>query len=299
MGQQLELFPRMETRLPALGLVSKPPRRGRAVGLSVTVLQSGSAGNATLFRAGKTALLVDCGLGPRKLKARLAKVGMTPAEITAVLVTHEHSDHIGGCASLASKHNIPLYMTEGTLRGSAKKLRGPKVLNNVRILPVRGWLAFQDGQEVEQDPDSVDLSVDWVPVSHDGNDTVSYAVQRQNFRYGVLTDLGRITPPVQKMVASLDAMSLETNHDIDLLRMSSYPPFVIRRILGSGGHLSNSQAATLLKDCAGGRLKTILLAHISQRANDPARAVRALEPFTKGRTMLLTDYFEAIEPLEF
>jgi phosphoribosyl 1,2-cyclic phosphodiesterase len=299
MGQQLELFPRQDARLPALGLTSKTPRRGRKVGLSVTVLQSGSAGNATLVSAGKSSLLIDCGLNLKTLSARLAKVAMTPADITAVLVTHEHSDHLGGCAALASKFDVPLYMTEGTLKGGAKRLRAKKVQVQVRILPLRGWLAFEDGEEVDRDPDSVDLSVDWVPVSHDGLDTVSYAVQRRNFRYGVMTDLGRITKPAQQMVASLDAISLEANHDVDLLRMSAYPQFVIRRILGAGGHLSNSQAATLIKDCAGDRLKTILLAHISQRANDPQRAMRAIEPFSKGRNLLLTDYFQAIAPLEF
>ncbi|MDF1661747.1 MAG: MBL fold metallo-hydrolase [Planctomycetota bacterium] len=299
MGQQLELFPRQETRMPALGLISKPPRRGRDVGMSVTVLQSGSAGNATLIQAGKTNILIDCGLRPNILRKRLTGLGLTPADITAVLVTHEHGDHLGGCGSLASQFDVPLYMTEGTLKGGAKKLRSPKVRNKVRILPVRGWLAFDKGQEVDRDPDSVDLSVDWVPVSHDGLDTVSYAVQKQNFRFGVLTDLGRVTTPVQKMVSTLDAMSLEANHDIDLLRMSSYPPFVIRRILGSGGHLSNSQAAMLLKDCGGERLKTILLAHISQKANDPERAMKAIEPVAKGKELLLTDYFESIETLKF
>lgn len=299
MQEQLELFPRHEARFPTLGLISKPPKPGVEVGLSVTVLQSGSAGNATLVRGGGSAVLIDCGLSLRKLLARLDEAETRPEDLSAALITHEHSDHVSGAPALAERYNVPLYMTEGTLRG-ARGLRKHGLKARVRILPARGWLAFKDGEERDDPPDEVDLSVDWVPLSHDGQETVAYAVQRANFRFGSMTDLGEVTEPARRMLASLDAVSLESNHDVELLRMSSYPRHVIRRILGPRGHLSNAQSAAFLKESGGKRLKTVLLAHISERCNDRERALELLcAAAGTRRRVLLTEHRKAIETLEF
>lgn len=298
MGQQLELFPRHEARTPALGLISAEPGSD-SVGLTVTILQSGSAGNATLVQAAGTALLIDCGLPPKRLAPCLRDRGLQPGDLAAVLVTHEHGDHIGGCAKLSARFGVPLYMTEGTLRAGRKRLGETIARDAVRILPERGWLAFHEGLESEADPDSVDLSVDWVPVSHDGRETVSYAVQRNNFRFGVMTDLGVVTDPVRRMMRSLDAVSLETNHDVELLRMSPYPPFLKRRILGPGGHLSNAQAAALVREEAGPRLRWIFCAHISENANTTERVLAAMAPVSEDRELRLTEHRAPIAPVEF
>lgn len=298
-GDQLELFPQKTNRFPALGMISHAPKKNARADLKVTVLQSGSAGNATLVVGGGSAILIDCGLSARKLKPRLEACGLSPAGISAILVTHEHSDHIGGCASFAKQFGTPIYMTEGTLRGAPKAIRHKRVTSQIRILPVKGWLAFKNGQDVDLDPDSADLSIDWVPTSHDGLESVCYAAQRRNFRFGVITDLGKPTPAVERMLSTLDAVSLESNHDVDLLRMSGYPPFVIRRILGPKGHLSNLQAAKLLDQAGSPRLSTVLLAHISERANDRELAFKTICDAAGSRDVLMTEYRDAIDTLEF
>jgi len=278
-------------------LISAPPLPG-PVGLTVTVLQSGSAGNATLIQAGETALLIDCGLPLRVLGPRLAAQGIEPAQLAAVLVTHEHGDHLGGCAPLARRFGTALYMTEGTARGSKRLLKKKGIRECIRILPARGWLAFRQGESCDGAPDEVDLSVDWVPVSHDAQETVAYAVQRRGFRFGVITDLGRSTPPVERMLGTLDAVSLEANHDPGMLKRN-YPPFLARRVSGDEGHLSNQQAAELFARAATPRLRQVLLAHISERTNSPEIAFAELEKVMEGRKLGLTEYRKAIPALEF
>lgn len=264
-----------------LDLFATGPAVARSrVGLTFASLQSGSSGNATLVAAGGTTLLVDCGISPARLAERLAGVGRTLGQVSGVLLTHEHSDHSGGCGALARKHGVPLYATEGTALGMASQVLRKKVERDaVRFLgregPGREGLAFRDGRLVPADQPH-DLRVEWVQVPHDAREPVAFAVERKGVRVGVLTDVGHASAEVCRFVGTLDAVLLETNHDRGKLRDGPYPAALKRRISSPLGHLSNAEAARLVRDHASPRLRAVLLGHLSAVNNAPALAEGAL-----------------------
>jgi phosphoribosyl 1,2-cyclic phosphodiesterase len=248
---------------PAQLTLFAPERDARLrAGLEVTSLQSGSTGNATLVRAGKTAILIDCGLSPARLTQRLAPLGLAPADLAAIFVTHEHADHAGGAGVVSRKFGVPLWLTEGTARAAGRILKG---CAKVKHLAREGELALADG-----------LRVDWLPVPHDAEQPVAFGVERKGVRFGVLTDLGHATPAVRDWFGRLDAALLETNHDETMLDRGRYPESVKRRIASRMGHLSNAQAARLVRDHASPRLRVLLLAHLSEENNCPDRAEETL-----------------------
>lgn len=247
------------------------------VGLVATSLQSGSSGNATLVSAGRTSILIDCGISPRRLEERLAPLGRTPRELAAVFVTHEHWDHAGGCGVLSRRFRIPLYMTEGTARAAAGRIFKKKAERElVRILPRSGRLALAGGRALENEDAPGELAVEWLTVPHDAAEPVAFAVECRSVRVGVLTDLGHASRAVRAWFETLDAVLLETNHDRDMLATGSYPASLKRRIASRLGHLSNEQAAALVRDHASPRLRVLLLGHLSADNNRPERALDAL-----------------------
>lgn len=251
--------------------------------MCVTALQSGSSGNATLVSAGRTAVLVDCGISPSRLEDRLAPHGRRIQDLAAVLVTHEHSDHAGACGVLARKHGLPLYMTDGTaIQAAAHILRREEERARVKILPRSGVLAFKDGVAV--DPGGpFDLKVEWIPVPHDAMEPVAFVVERQGVRVAVLTDLGHANAQVCKLFETLDLALLETNFDPARLRDGPYPRSLKRRIGSSLGHLSNGQAARLVRDHASPRLRGVLLGHLSAENNAPDLAREAMQRALEAR----------------
>ncbi|MBI3725413.1 MBL fold metallo-hydrolase [bacterium] len=266
MPVQLALFPDVPGARRAM------PR----VGLSVASLQSGSEGNATLVAGGKTAILVDCGLSPARLRERLAGLGRRVEDLAGALVTHEHADHAGGCALAARRLGLPLYMTEGTAAEASKRiLRREKDRARVRILPPSGSLAWKDGAPVEPSREH-DLRAQWIPVPHDAEEPVAFVLERAGVRVGFLTDLGHASRAVRELVGTLDAALIEANHDPGLLRDGPYPDSVKRRIASSVGHLSNEQVAKLVRDHAGARLRVLLLGHLSRENNSPELALAAV-----------------------
>jgi phosphoribosyl 1,2-cyclic phosphodiesterase len=223
-------------------------------------------------RAGKTALLIDCGISPARLKERLAPLGLAPGALTAALITHEHSDHAGGAGALARRFGVPLHMSEGTARGACERiLRTKKEQDAVRFLPRSGRLEFDD------------VSVDWVPVPHDAREPVAFAVERKGVRFGVLTDLGHASRPVRDWFETLDAVALEANHDRDMLDAGPYPMMLKRRIASRLGHLSNEQARRLVLDHAAPRLRAIVMAHLSAENNAPQFAEEAIRDALERR----------------
>lgn len=224
-------------------------------------LGSGSAGNGLLVESGGTRLLVDCGFGLRDTEARLARLGLVPADLTGFLVTHEHADHVGGVYRFARRHGLPVWLTYGTLSATSGGVL-PEV--DCRVIDSHDALVIGD------------LEVFPFPVPHDAREPVQYVFSDGALRLGVLTDAGEVTSHMCQMLDGCDALLLECNHDRQMLANSCYPPSLKRRIGGRLGHLANDAAAGLLATIAVDRLQHVVAAHLSEQNNRPELAVAAL-----------------------
>jgi phosphoribosyl 1,2-cyclic phosphodiesterase len=230
-------------------------------------LGSGSKGNATLVRAEDTIIMVDCGFTIKETEIRLAALGVEPTQVTAVLVTHEHGDHIKGAAPFARRYKIPVYMTYGTAR--AKSLETHQQLSLI----------------CSHEPFKVGvLSIQPVIVPHDAQEPVQYVVQYKNRKLGILTDLGSYTPYVVNHYKLCDALLLECNHDLTMLRYGPYPPSLKQRVAGDYGHLNNQQAAAFLNQVDQDRLQHLVVSHVSEQNNQISLALDELaQVCRKGR----------------
>ena len=224
-------------------------------------LGSGSKGNALIVQVGETVVMMDCGFGLAATEVRLARVGLTPESLDAVLVTHEHADHIGGVARFARKYKLPIWLTHGTA----------KVLNQGSVSSA--LLNFVD-PHAEFSVGNVQVTPYFVP--HDAFEPVQYVFSDGNSRLGVLTDTGSITTHIENTLSGCDALVLECNHDLDMLMNGPYPDSLKKRVSGKFGHLDNLTAASLLAGIDCSRLKHIIAAHLSERNNLPALATAAL-----------------------
>lgn len=224
-------------------------------------LGSGSQGNALIVAAGSTKILVDCGFSVKNTLHRLARLGVDASEIDALLVTHEHGDHVAGVTRFASRFKVPVYATHGTQRVIEQRASG-----DVTFCPIDAHVPFCVG----------DISVVPYPVPHDAREPVQYVFDGGSSRFGVLTDVGYITPHVIEVLARCDALFLECNHDSQMLAESDYPPSLKRRIAGNFGHLENAQAGDLLREIDTSKLQHIIAAHLSEQNNRPQLAVAAL-----------------------
>jgi phosphoribosyl 1,2-cyclic phosphodiesterase len=224
--------------------------------VKVTILGSGSAGNAILVESRSVRLLVDAGFSGRDLERRLAAVEVPAESIDALLVTHDHSDHTKGMGVLARRVGIPLYHTEPTRRACAKLLNGSEAVHTYSAAEP---LALGD------------LRVDPFLTIHDAVDPVAVTITESGTgeKLGIATDMGRPTAAVRHALQGCDLLVLESNYDEILLRESIYPWSVKSRIASSHGHLSNRAAAELVGDLVHPWLGGIVLAHLSENANDP------------------------------
>ena len=224
-------------------------------------LGSGSEGNGLVVESGGTRVLIDCGFGVRGAATRLGRLGLARSSITAILVTHEHSDHVGGVPAFAARHGIPVWATFGTLAAVSERFEG--------MARVYGFDSH--------DRFAIDaLEIVPVPVPHDARDPVQYVVGDGAHRVGVLTDLGVSTTHVEASVSGCDALVLECNHDLGMLESGDYPRPLKKRIAGRLGHLHNEAAADILASIDTSRLKHIIAAHLSRQNNTEALARTAL-----------------------
>lgn len=226
-------------------------------------LGSGSRGNSTLVEWDAGTLLIDCGFSVKETNQRLARLGKCAEDLTAILVTHEHADHIKGVAPLARRYNLPVFMTPGTYHS-----RDLGELPDLRLIEC--YAPFELGQ----------LKITPVAVPHDAREPAQFILERAGTRLGILTDLGSITAHVEEHYQDLDAMVLEANHDPFMLASGSYPASLKQRVGGLWGHLSNQQAAGFLQRLNCARLQHLVVAHISQQNNSLELAQAALAPVT-------------------
>lgn len=222
-------------------------------------LGSGSEGNGLVVEAANTRVLMDCGFGLADTVARLARLGLQPDELAGIVVTHEHGDHIGGVGRLARKYKLPVWLTAGTL-GMAQDLDG------VAVQVIESHAAFV----VEA------LEIQPYPVPHDAREPVQYVFSDGAKRLGVLTDSGCSTPHIEAMLAGVEALVLECNHDAAMLENGPYPASLKRRVGGRFGHLENSQSAALLEKLKHDRLQCVMAAHVSRKNNTTTLAQRTL-----------------------
>jgi phosphoribosyl 1,2-cyclic phosphodiesterase len=222
---------------------------------------SGSEGNGLVVESGDTRVMIDCGFGVRDTAMRLARIGVAPESLDAILVTHEHSDHVGGVPAFAARHGVPVWLTFGTLT-----IVGERFANVEHVYGFDSHDVFAVG----------DLEILPFPVPHDAREPVQFVVTDGNTKLGVLTDLGVSTPYVEASLTGCDALVLECNHDLGLLEASDYPRALKQRISGRLGHLHNECAAALLAAIDTRRLQHILAAHLSKQNNTPELARAAL-----------------------
>lgn len=218
-------------------------------------LGSGSKGNATLIDDGETCLLIDLGFSLKETKRRLARLGMQPTDVSAILVTHEHADHIHGVAAFARKFGTPVYLSHGTYR--PKQMGELPQLNLINCHQVFDCGSFQ---------------VQPVAVPHDAKEPCQYVLRSSDQTLGVLTDLGHISEHVRESYEGCDALLLECNHDPELLVQGPYPWPLKKRVGGDYGHLNNGQAAELLHSVDLQRLQHLVISHVSEQNNQPELA---------------------------
>ncbi len=221
-------------------------------------LGSGSRGNCTLIEVDGTAILVDCGFSMRETERRLQRLSREVNQVSAILVTHEHGDHVRGVASLAKKYNIPVWSSRGTAK--AAKLE--------TLIESGLWNCIDIHQQFEINA----IHIQPVPVPHDAREPCQFVFSDGDWRLGVLTDTGSITPYIEEQYSACDAFILEANHDQEMLANGAYPPSLKQRVGGNFGHLNNSQAKDLLNAIDISRLQYLVASHISDKNNTVALA---------------------------
>ena len=230
--------------------------------LTYTTLASGSGGNAALVSCGDTHVLLDAGISARRITAALRGLGVEPSRLRGVVVTHEHSDHVAGLATLAKQLRLPVYATCPTL---------DRLRPRVPFLEELGRV-FEPGEGFPLG----ELWVDSFPTSHDAACSVGYTFTGDGGKAAVATDLGRLTPEVLRAAAGCDLLVCETNHDEERVRTGPYPYPLKERILGPWGHLSNKTGAELAARAVAGGARTVILAHLSAENNTPELARAAV-----------------------
>ncbi|MBP3966860.1 MULTISPECIES: MBL fold metallo-hydrolase [Paenibacillus] len=220
------------------------------MGLRFTVLGSGSTGNATIVQCEDSTVLIDAGLSAKKLEELMRERGVAGHEIDAILVTHEHSDHIKGLGAFARKHNVPIYANEATW-GALERHVGT-ITSEQRVIMETGETAKFGAMRTTS-----------YAISHDAAEPVGYVFEDDDVKLSLATDLGYVSDKVRRMIEDSDVLVLESNHDVNMLRMGRYPWNIKRRILSDIGHLSNEAAGEALCQLMTDRTKRVYLAHLS------------------------------------
>lgn len=236
--------------------------------ISLHTLASGSEGNCLLLSAGNTHLLLDCGISCRRISDSLQQLGLSLHDVSAVLITHTHSDHIQGLETLCKQTDFPIYAGTAAARQLAYRTAGIER----RLITVEPGVVFT----------AQDMAVRVFSLSHDAPGAVDYRFDCGGASVGVLTDSGYVTPDAAETLQGVELMVLESNHDVERLRGGPYPYFLKKRILSEQGHLSNADAAAFAAQLAHTGTRQFVLAHLSRENNTPALALAAMEDALRG-----------------
>lgn len=238
--------------------------------LFITSLNSGSNGNCYYVGTEHEAVLIDVGISCRQIEARLQRLGLALAKVKAIFISHEHTDHVSGIATLATKYRLPVYITPATLAGTRLAVEGVTIRPLQAVEPV--WIG--------------DLCVTAFPKFHDACDPHSFLISGQGTNVGVFTDIGAVCPALIAHFGQCHAAFLEANYDEALLEQGRYPIFLKRRIRGGMGHLSNQQALALFQSHKPAFMSHLVLAHLSEENNCP-RLLRDLFLPHRGGTEIV------------
>lgn len=231
--------------------------------LRLHTLASGSEGNCLLLSQGDTHLLVDAGISLRRIKTALAQLDLQMADISGILLTHEHSDHTCALATLTKYHDTPLYASAATARQLCQRLH--------RSLPQMTLVRSGDTLQIGT------CRVSVFATSHDTGESVDFRIDSPDGSVGILTDTGFVPPEAAQTLSGVDLLVLESNHDVEWLLSGPYPYYLKERILSRWGHLSNEAAAAFAVDMARHGTREIVLAHLSRENNTPQRALDTVQ----------------------
>ncbi len=245
--------------------------------MRLIVLGSGSSGNAVYIESGETSVLVDAGLSARETARRMIEAGVDAARLTALVVTHEHADHVKGVHVLSKTASIPVYISNAT----RNECRWPRDGAGIR------W-----GEAITSSEPFQIGSMGFHPftIPHDGVDTFAFTVESGGAKIGIVTDLGYITQLVAERLRGSDLIVIESNHDRDMLKVGPYPWPLKQRIASNTGHLSNDETARWMREDFDGRAEHIVLAHLSRQCNHPELArLSALQALATRGSMFFPD----------
>jgi len=255
--------------------------------IQMAVLGSGSSGNATLVQCGNTRILVDAGLSAKQLVLRLAMLGVSPDDLDAILITHEHSDHARGIDVLLRKRSIPIYANIFTREALETKMKSE--------IP---WRVFRSGQSFEVG----ELSVQSFKIQHDAAEPVGFVLNGQGVQLGMVSDVGHVTHPMRESLRGSHAIYIEANYDEAMLERDTKRPWSTKqRIASRHGHLSNTQTAEFLHEIACKKLGAVMLCHLSSDCNSAELAIRTVsDSLTKrGLTDIAIHCAQQDEPTEW
>jgi phosphoribosyl 1,2-cyclic phosphodiesterase len=250
--------------------------RGKSINLRITILGSGSSGNCTLLETQTTRLLVDAGLGKKETLRRLAAVECQVDRLDGIVVSHEHSDHIGSLAQVLGQWRTTVYLTEGTHTEVMRVLPEGSRKRLDRVEHIRAGHRFMVG----------DIEVSPFSIPHDAVDPVGFAFRANGIKVAIVTDLGYLPELVKFHLRDADCLMLESNHDLDMLKVGPYPWHIKQRVMSRTGHLSNHTVSEFLADAEGfdAHARYLVLAHLSENNNNPDVARISAEEALGRRT---------------
>lgn len=224
--------------------------------MEICSIASGSSGNCIYIASEQSRILIDVGISGKRIREGLASIGVCLEDLTGILITHEHSDHIQGLGVISRKYNLPIYSTKGTIEG---------ILQSGSVGKVDASLFHEINYEI--DFLVGDLEIHPFQISHDAMEPVAYVARQGGKSIGIATDMGVYDEDIVRNLSGLDALLLEANHDVNMLQVGAYPYYLKRRILGDKGHLSNENSGRLLSRILHDDCKCILLGHLSKENN--------------------------------
>jgi phosphoribosyl 1,2-cyclic phosphodiesterase len=267
------------------------------MGVSVTVLGSGSKGNSAVVCSSRTAILVDAGLSCRETFRRMRDAGLNPLRLNAIVISHEHSDHVGGLPVLAKKLRLPVFITQPTCAAWLRSM--PDAQSPVAAMQRRE--TFNAGRNFCVG----DIEVNSFTIPHDAADPVGFTFRAEGIKVAIVTDLGYMPASVREHIRGCDVLMIESNHDLEMLRDGPYPWSVKQRVMSRVGHLSNTALAEFFTSDYDGHATFVVLAHLSEQNNHPEIARRAAEDALGPRRDLMRNHLvlasqtQALAPIVF